>query len=278
MPSATTDDGVRINYAVAGEGPPLVLNHGLGGDLEMFRPAIERLRGEYTVIAWDNRGCGESEARGPYTLRRFSDDLLAVLASAGVERAIIAGVSWGGVVAQRFALDHPDRVSALVVDSSSSEVNERAAEGWLARGHAYVAAARGDSAPSSAAEAGRAQGQGQGQGLGGHALPDEAFAQRTDPTAFMAQCEAIAALRTSPLTAELRRIACPTLCIVGEDDNIAGVGGTVIMSRAIPDAKLVIVPGCGHGVVGGAPDVFDAELRELAAKASPADGSSQSRS
>lgn len=243
MPTATAGDGVRLNYEVTGSGPALVLCHGLGGNLTMFAAPVERLKGEYTVVTWDNRGCGESEARGPYSLRRFSDDLLAVLAAAGIDRAIVAGVSWGGIVAQRFTLDHPAMVRALLVDSSSSEVNERAAEGWLARGRAYFDAPR--DVPTIEAGTGRP----------------------ADPDAHMAQCEAIAALQATPMTPELERIGCPALCIAGESDEIAGVGGTVIMSRKIAGAKLVIVPSCGHGVVLGAPAVFDAELRELASRA-----------
>jgi pimeloyl-ACP methyl ester carboxylesterase len=65
---------------------------------------------------------------------------------------------------------------------------------------------------------------------------------------------------------ELPKITAPTLAIVGENDQTAGVGGTVKISRAVPDCKLVIVPNTGHGVYSQNFDVFRKELEELAAR------------
>jgi pimeloyl-ACP methyl ester carboxylesterase len=64
---------------------------------------------------------------------------------------------------------------------------------------------------------------------------------------------------------DLPRIKAPTLAIVGENDQTAGVGGTVKLSRMIPNAKLVIVPNAGHGVYGQAFDVFRKEMEDFLA-------------
>ncbi len=227
----TMANGIRISYEIAGAGPLVVLNHGLNGSLDRFRALIERLKSDYTLLAWDNRGCGGSEAGGPYSLRLFSEDLYGLMTALGLERGVIVGVSWGGVLAQRFALDHPAMVRGLVLDSTSSAVNERAAEGWLAQGRAALA----------------------GEGGSG------------DPEAFMGRCQAVAGLKDAPLTPELGRIASPTLVIVGEDDRVAGAGGSVILHRAIPSSTLRILPGVGHAVAHLAPSLFELEFRAFMA-------------
>lgn len=203
----------------------------MGGNLVPLRPLVQLLSKDFTVLTWDNRGCGESEAGGPYSLRLFADDLFALLMGLSIERCIVIGVLWGGVVAQRFALDHIDAVEALVLDSTSSVVNERAAQYWLEVGRSALA----------------------GKSSGGH------------PEAIMGQCQALAGLKDSPLTPALGGITCPTLVIVGENDEVAGVGGSVILDRNLPNSRLQIVPDCGHAVTMRAPVVFEREFRAFVA-------------
>jgi pimeloyl-ACP methyl ester carboxylesterase len=89
---------------------------------------------------------------------------------------------------------------------------------------------------------------------------------KLDRHAYLETCRAIASLNERPMTEELRRITAPTLVIVGADDQVAGVGGSVKMSRVIPDARLVIVPETGHGVIALNPEAFRRELEALVAR------------
>jgi pimeloyl-ACP methyl ester carboxylesterase len=108
-------DGVRLFAAVAGDGPPLVLLHGgLANHLACWQfatPLTERFR----VITPDLRGAGRSRFAGPLSWDLIAGDIPALLQSLGIERAIVAGVSFGAGAATAVALRHPSVVSALLV-------------------------------------------------------------------------------------------------------------------------------------------------------------------
>jgi proline iminopeptidase len=111
-----TDDNCRLWTAETGRGEPLVMCHGGPGIWDMSGSVATRLAEHRTVIRWDQRGGGRSERRGPYSVARYVADLDAVLdqkPEAAVKAALF-GHSWGATLALRYALDHPDRVSALV--------------------------------------------------------------------------------------------------------------------------------------------------------------------
>jgi proline iminopeptidase len=85
----------------------------------MFAPLVPALSGQVRVVRWDQRGCGRSEQRGPYSVSRSVADLDAVRSHLGMDRIVVAGHSWGATLALRYALDHPGRVSALVYVSGT---------------------------------------------------------------------------------------------------------------------------------------------------------------
>jgi proline iminopeptidase len=97
--------------------PPLILCHGGPGLWDMFGGWETLLGGRVTAVRWDQRGCGRSELRGPYSVARSVADLDAVRRHLGVERVAVLGHSWGAQLALRYALDYPDRVSRLVYGS-----------------------------------------------------------------------------------------------------------------------------------------------------------------
>jgi proline iminopeptidase len=113
------DDGCRLWVAEAGQGVPLIACHGGPGLWDMFGSLADLLAGEVRMIRWDQRGCGRSERRGPYSVARSVADLEAVRAGCGLERTAVLGHSWGATLALRYALDHPDRVSALIYVSGT---------------------------------------------------------------------------------------------------------------------------------------------------------------
>src|SRR4051812_33675336 len=107
-------NGYEINYDVAGGGPPVVLIPGVGSGLESWDHVVERLRGDYRVLPYDPLGPGDShKPDGPYTLDDYVSELLALLDAEGIERANIIGSSFGGMIAQAFAIAHPERVATL---------------------------------------------------------------------------------------------------------------------------------------------------------------------
>ena len=108
--------GVSLSGEEAGEGVPVVGLHGLTATrryVVMGSRALERAG--HRVVLYDARGHGESGPAPEYTYEALSDDLLAVLDELGIDRAVLAGASMGAHTAVRFALDHPERVRALVL-------------------------------------------------------------------------------------------------------------------------------------------------------------------
>lgn len=220
---------VTIHYQEAGQGPlAFVFCHGLGEnagqefvqEFDFWKDAFGR------VVTWDNRGMGLSSPAAKYALPLYAGDLARLLDGLGVTRAVLLGFLWGGMVAQQFALDYPQKCAALVLDSTSSEVNVAASEAWYRRGE----------------EARRSGGL---------------WPQHLD--SYVAACRTVAALREHPLTPRLKHITCPALIVAGGQDALTrGPGASVIMSRHLPNGRLQIFQDAGHGIFHERPQEFRA--------------------
>ncbi len=111
--------GRRVIYRITGNGPPVVLIHGMLNSSRHWQAVAERLAGEHTVIAPDLIGHGDSAApRGDYSLGAHAASIRDLLAAIGVERATIVGHSLGGGVAMQFFYQFPQRVERLALVSS----------------------------------------------------------------------------------------------------------------------------------------------------------------
>ncbi len=229
-------NGYSLNAECDGEedGPALVFIHGLGATLETWQGQADRLNSRYRVIRYDLRCHGLSDpVDEPCSLSDLGDELTGLLDALSVERATLVGHSAGGVVAMQTALDHPDRVDALVLIGTSSECNDEAAA-WYSR-----AADKAETGGRSAA-------------LESFGMPLDDSPGARDPS-FRHLPRAVMTLNREPLTERLRGLDVPTLVIVGERDFL-GVGGSVIISRAIAGSELEIVPERGHGIYKDDPE------------------------
>ena len=111
--------GRRVIYRVAGDGPPVVLIHGMLNSSSHWRTVAQNLAREHTVIAPDLIGHGDSAApRGDYSLGAHASSIRDLLAAIGIERASIVGHSLGGGVAMQFFYQFPQRVERLILISS----------------------------------------------------------------------------------------------------------------------------------------------------------------
>ncbi|MBI2165212.1 MAG: alpha/beta hydrolase [Chloroflexi bacterium] len=184
-----------------------------------------------------------------YSLPLYAGDLARLLDYLRVQKAVVLGVSWGGVVVQQFALDYLDRCAAIVTDSSSSEVNLAASENWYQRGEVARLGARarlGEFRPAFAGHTTSAQ----------ELLDSDSIVAPEHVDSFVALSRTTAGLREHPLTPRLKHITCPALIIGGGKDAMAGAAGSVIMARNIPNARLHIIQDAGHGVYRQARDEF----------------------
>jgi pimeloyl-ACP methyl ester carboxylesterase len=108
-----------LAFSIAGEGPALVLIHGLMARGAMFEPLVERLAGDFMLILPDLRGHGASGTmKGPYTVAQSARDVVELLDHVGVPTAALLGYSHGGPVCQQVAFDHPGRVRRLILACS----------------------------------------------------------------------------------------------------------------------------------------------------------------
>lgn len=117
MATTTTTDGVEIAYEVTGDGPPLVLVHGITESRRGWDPLVPALAEDHTVVALDVRGHGESGPAATYDTRAMADDVAAVVAPLDLGPPVVVGHSMGGIVVTTFATSHPCR-GVVNVDQS----------------------------------------------------------------------------------------------------------------------------------------------------------------
>ncbi len=118
--ATTTNGGVKLYYEIHGEGEPLLLIPGFGSTIPVYHANLPALAKHFRVIALDPRGAGRSDSPpGQWTMEMFADDCAAVLDAAGEASAHVFGTSFGGMVAQHFALRHPERLRRLVLGCTS---------------------------------------------------------------------------------------------------------------------------------------------------------------
>ncbi len=251
-------DGLQIAYERVGEGSPLVLAHGAAVDSRMWRPQVAPLAAEFTVVAWDEPGAGRSsDVPADFTLSDYANCLAALIDALDLGPAHVAGLSWGGTVALDLYRHHPELVATLVLVDTYA--------GWKG------------SLPAAEVEA-RVAGVRQMLAADDHLFdPTLPGLFAGDPPAeFVSLMEAMAAdvrpdsMRTALLVmAEadqrdlLPRIAVPTLLIWGELDARSPLSVARQFQEAIPNAKLVVIPGAGHVSNLEQPDLFNAAVREF---------------
>jgi 3-oxoadipate enol-lactonase len=113
-------NGVALHYERRGAGPQLVFCNGSGTTVDASRALLDRLAAQFEVLAFDYRGMGRSAAvSDPYTMADVAADLAALLDVVGWDRIVLAGLSFGGMVAQEFAVTFPDRVLRLALLATS---------------------------------------------------------------------------------------------------------------------------------------------------------------
>lgn len=220
-----------------------MLVHGLGGSRKTWSSLLARLARGARVFAPDLRGCGDStRGSAPWTLARAADDIDSVARALGLTDYALVGHSLGGVIAEELLVRRPPAVSAAVLISTSSRLNEKATENWLRL--AEIVEARGLS------ESPASQARGYSEQFA-TAHPDivaehARLSAATDRSVYAAQARAASSYDyTSALTA----VACPVLVVQGLADRLTPPGGSVLLHRALPaGARLEMIEGGGHNL------------------------------
>jgi pimeloyl-ACP methyl ester carboxylesterase len=233
--------GARIYWDEEGSGAPLLLIMGLGWPSQAWHRLRPVLSEKYRTIALDNRGVGKSEVpAGPYSIPQMASDAAAVLNAARVNTAHVFGVSMGGMIAQEFALQYPNKVRSLILGctaaggSQAVRAEEQVLQVLMTRGQDPDQFAKAinpfiyDAATSPQ-------------------LVEEDTAVRrqwyASGEAYFAQLQAIMAWEAY---SRLPQIAASTLVIHGENDRLVPAENGKRIAARIAGAKLVMIPGASH--------------------------------
>jgi len=247
MPVAKVGD-INIYYEIHGKGEPLVLIYGYAGHSGLWFRQMPVLSKEYRVIAFDNRGVGRSHGPDlPYSVAMMAGDISGLLDAVGIDAAHIFGVSMGGMIAQHFALNHPQRAMSLIL-------------GCTTCGGVHSVQPRPESL-AALVDFERFKKMSREEVVR-QAIPfcysqkfieenpdviEERVSKQLEyPTSAhgaIRQAEAVTGHDTYEL---LPRIKLPTLVIAGDNDRLIPVENSRILASRIPEAELVILKGPGH--------------------------------
>lgn len=255
MPYADVN-GQRLYYEDSGgDGPVVVFSHGFMMDREMFAPQVQALAGEFRCLTWDQRGFGLTGGiPARYDFWDSARDCLGLLASLGIERATLVGMSQGGFLSMRAALLAPERVRVLVLIDTRPDLDDEETKAnfaglrqeWLANGPtnagpglaAFLLGAAYDAAPWLAKWA---------------QMPKEALAAPID-----------AIVERDDITPRLTEITGPALVIHGEADSAIPIAHGEALCQALPACQgLVRVPGAAHAPNLTHPEGVNGPLREF---------------
>jgi 3-oxoadipate enol-lactonase len=239
--------------------PAILLLHGLLFDGGMWRNQIEPLAALGRVIVLDGPGHGKSEPAPRFVLEEHADALFDAFGELGVRRTVVVGLSWGGMVGMRLALQHPANVAGLALLDTSAEVDSLSER---VKYRAFIALHRRVGFPL---------------GLFHREIAPRLFAERTlverpelalaayqrtmgfDRGGLARAAIAVVVHRKNVLP-ELVRIRTPTLVMCGAEDKSTTPDKSEHIASAIPHAKLVMLEGTGHMSALESPEAVNAHL------------------
>jgi pimeloyl-ACP methyl ester carboxylesterase len=257
-------NGIDINYEVHGDGTPLVLAHGYTASLDMWREQVPAFSARYRLVIYDTRGHGATTAPhdpARYVIARdYVADQVALMDHLGIGAAYIGGLSMGGMIAQEFALQHPERVKALLLFdtgpgisalSGAPEMRARFERPWAAmrtaartKGMTAIVDGLRESAAALLPH-------------GGGPVP-AAVRRHVENMRKMSVDGLIGAnqaMHDWPGTYErLAAIRAPTLILVGQEDPLLIAANA--MHRTIRGSRLVVLRRSGHGTSMWRPESF----------------------
>jgi pimeloyl-ACP methyl ester carboxylesterase len=274
-------DGGQIHTVERGQGPPIVLVHGVTLGVAVWAPQLRALADDgHRVIAVGQRGHGRSLAgEGGYSLERLADDLAEVLDALEVTGAVLVGHSMGGMVAQLLAVRRADelrrRVAGLVLVATSSGPVMPGPTARLSR------------LLSGGADRSLRRAERRGRGILPHedlgpvvarmcfgADPSPADLELTRATMTAMSPSAVSGLLPGLLSFDVRArlgaVDVPTWVVSGSRDVLTPPRMARATAAAIPGARLVVYEGCGHMVMLERAEELDLLLERVAAEVAPA--------
>lgn len=243
---------IELYYEMHGEGEPIIFSHGWMCDRSIWDYQIEFFSIKYKVITYDQRGHGKSDKpKADYSVQTLSDDLSFLIQELNLEKVILVGHSLGGMIALTFALNHPEKVSKLVLVGTCAKMTLSGfIQLWIMLHiFSYESFARGmiDFQYSEPSEQVKKKGF-------EIAMKTPKFAALKCFSEFM---------RNYDIRDSVCRIQAPTLIIVGEKDNATPVEMSQYLNKEIKGSKLQIISGSRHMVMIDKPNELNGYIEEF---------------
>lgn len=248
MPTVKVRD-ISLYYEQYGKGEPVIFSHGMLDDCSVWKAQTDILAQKHTVILYDHRGHGKSDKpRGDYSVQTLADDLNGLILGLNLDKVTLVGHSLGGMTVLMLTLDHPDRVSKLVlVSTTASTLVQLPLVGTIIAGLGslvpYGMFAR------------------RMQGRKGYSPPEEVINPDLERATQVPKYVAYACIRGMVTNYDVRRrvsqIQAPTLIVAGERDRGISVRMSRFLHREIKGARLEVIPNCGHVVMIEKPVEFN---------------------
>jgi 3-oxoadipate enol-lactonase len=249
---------VELDYIIEGEGPPLYMAHGIGSRKSAWRAITDALANDFTCVAYDQRGHGESPIPPvPYSLDNLVEDLEALRQKLGHDKIHVMGHSLGGQIGPAFARTHPDHTLSIVLLSTAAArtvedcakvngvVAKMRAEGvapilptLVARWYTdEFCAARPDAIQDRIAQV--------------NGTPEDVFLSVFDVYA------------STEMASWLPQVTAPCLVLTGENDPGCNPRLNTEIDRLLPNSELVILPELRHSILVEGPDQVIPPVRDF---------------
>jgi pimeloyl-ACP methyl ester carboxylesterase len=262
MPTAKTDDGVRLHYEETGQGTPIIFVHEFAGDHRAWEAQMRHFGQRYRAITYAARGYPPSdvpEEAAKYSQARAADDIASVLDHLGIAQAHVVGLSMGGFATLHFGFRHPTRALSLCVAGCGYGAEKDQRDKF--RSEVAAVAAFLDEQGIEAFAAKYAYG------------PTRVQFENKNPRGFdefkqqLAEHSAIGARNTQlgvqgerpslyDLVDQMAALTVPTLVLTGDEDWPC-LQPALLMKQTIPTAALSVMPNCGHTINLEDPDQFN---------------------
>ena len=244
-----------INVLDKGTGPAVLCLHGIGSSSAAFAPQVDVLAGEFRLLAWDAPGYAASgDPAVPLDLDGYADAAATVLRDRDTGPAHVLGVSWGGVIAVRLALRHPELVRSLVLADSSRGSGQSPEQAAAMRDR--IRQLESDGADAFSRERGPRLVTDQAP----PELVERVVATMRDGVRLPGYAFAAESMAATDLTPELAGVDVPTLVLCGDGDTVTGIPESQALAGGIPDAVFVTLRGAGHLANQESPEAFNAWL------------------
>ena len=241
-----------LSWREAGDGPPVIFLHGLGGTRSAWGPQLRGLAHRFRCLAWDMPGYGDAAPLDPLTYEGIADRLVLFLDELGVEQADLVGLSFGGMQAIHTALRHPQRVGKMVLADTSPAFGMDGTQPDDWRSDRLAPIDRGETLADTADQVIDA--------ITARPLTEEIRAEiagsfgEIPVEGFRA---AVECLPTNDVRERLQEIDSEVLVIVGELDVETPVAYARALAQGLPHSELHVLDGVGHLAPSEDPERFN---------------------